>query len=180
MTHARYSILFAALLVCLAGCASAPISTSLPAVAANPDRFRNEYIAITALVVDNPPPQGDDYRTWSFTVGGAGDYRIIASEEGFNPSTIDKAYNLVEEARKAGEPVTITGRLRVGPYRELEAGMEIELVSVLYRDAEINTDKGPFVRGYYYYPHYYHGPVYLHFGYHYYGGHRRHHRHHRH
>ena len=73
----------------------------------------------------------------------------MASEEGFNPSTIEKAFHLVEKARQAGDAVTVTGRLRVGPYREIQSGMEVELDSVRYRDIEIRTDKGPFVRTYY-------------------------------
>jgi len=165
MNHIKIPVLAIVVLMLVGGCASTPIPTSLPEVVANPNQFKNKYIELTALVVQNPPPQGNDYRTWSFTVDGSGTYRLMASEEGFNPSTIDKAYLLVEEARKAGEPVTITGRLRVGPYRELISGMEIELVTVRYRTTEIHTDKGPFV----YYPYYYPGPVFLDFGYYYYG-----------
>jgi hypothetical protein len=170
MVHVKHLILLIVFLIFMGGCASAPIPTTLPAVVADPSQFRNKYIEITALVAQNPPPQGDDYRTWSFTVNGSGEYRLMASEEGFNPSTIDKAYYLVEDARNASEPVTITGRLRVGPYRELKSGMEIELVSVRYRDTEIRTDKGPFIH----YP-YYHGPVFLHFGYYHHYGHSHHH-----
>ena len=124
-------------------------------------------------MIDNPVVKGNDYRTWNFTLGTSADYRIVASEEGFNPSTIDRAYRLVEEARQAGEPVTVTGKLRVGPYSRLESGMELELISIRYRDTEINTDKGPFVNRYYY-P--YQGPLFLHFGFHH--GHHDHHGHH--
>jgi len=146
--QARFFLLFA-FLSCLAGCASTPIAVDTATVIANPDQFRNKY---------------NDYRTWIFSIGTSANYQIMASEEGFNPSTIEKAYSLVEEAHRAGEPVTVTGKLRVGPYRELESGMEVELVSVRYRDTEINTDRGPFV-GHYYYPYYYPRPVFLHFGY---------------
>ena len=161
--QARFILLFT-LLACLAGCASTPIAVDTATVIANPDQFRNKYIQITAPVLENSPPRGDDYRTWIFSIGTSANYQIMASEEGFNPATIEKAYRLVEEARRTGEPVTVTGKLRVGPYRELESGMEVELVSVRYRDTEINTDRGPFV-GRYYYPYYYPGPVFLHFGY---------------
>lgn len=159
-------LLALAVLITATGCASTPIATDLAAVTANPKQFRNEYIQITAPVLENSAPQGDDYRTWSFSIGESADYRIMASEEGFNPSTIDKAYRLVEEARRAGKPVTVTGKLRVGPYRELESGTELELVSIRYRDTEINTDRGPFVNRYYYYPYSYHGPFFLHLGHH--------------
>lgn len=175
--RAKLAILSVSIFV--AGCASTPISTTLPAVVSDPGRFRNEYIEIAAMVIENPPPRGDNYRTWSFTIGslaaeGLGEYRIMASEDGFNPSTIDKAYYLVEGARKDGEPLAITGKLRVGPYGELVSGIEIELVSVRYHGTEINTDKGPFVGGYYY-PYYYRGPIFLHFGHYRHYGHGHHH-----
>ncbi len=170
--HPKYLLLIIIISTAAAGCASTPISTDMAAVMADPARFRNELIEITAPVLENSPPQGDDYRTWSFTIGTSAGYRIMASEEGFNPSTIEKAYLLVEDARRAGEPVTVTGRLRVGPYRELESGMEVELVSVRYGAIGIRTDKGPFVRRYSYYPYY--SPFYLHFGYYHHYGHHHH------
>ena len=160
----KLAILSFGLIALSTGCATTPISTTAPAIVADPGQFRNEYIAITASVIENPPPRGDRYRTWSFTIGEPGAYRIVVTEEGFNPSTIDKAYRLVEDARSAGEQVTITGKLRVGPYHELESGIEIELVSVRYLDSEISSDKGPFVGGAYY-PYSYRGPIFLHFGY---------------
>jgi hypothetical protein len=173
MKHAGYSIPLVVLLMHSIGCASIPVSTSLPAVVQDPDSFRNKHVEITAPVLENHPPKGDNYRTWSFEIGKDDDHRITASEEGYNPSTIDRAYYLVEEAQKSGEPITITGKLRVGPYQALESGMEIELISVRYRGMEIKTDKGPFVRDYYY-P-YYHGSLFLHYGHQYHRG--RHYRH---
>jgi hypothetical protein len=159
---ARYLLSFATLIF-LTGCASAPIATDLSSIVENPDEFRNKRIEITGVVLDNPAPQGDEYRTWTFVIGSRRTYRVAASEEGFNPSTIEKAYRLVEEARRAGDEITVTGMLRVGPYREIESGMEVELDSVRYRDTEINTDRGPYVR--YYYPYYYHpDPFFYHYG----------------
>lgn len=157
----RY-LLSLAVLIFLTGCASAPIATDLPSIMENPDQFRNRRIEITGPVLENSPPQGDEYRTWSFVIGSARAYKVTASEEGFNPSTIEKAYRLVEEARKARDEVTVTGTLRVGPYGEIESGMEIDLDSVRYRDTEINTDRGPYVR--YYYPYYYPDPFFYPYG----------------
>ena len=161
-------LLSCAVLVAVFGCASTPIPTDFPAIAENPDAYRNKRIEITGPVLENRPPRGDEYRTWAFTMGSSRTYRIMASEEGFNPSTIEKAYNLVEEARQAGDDLTVTGKLRVGPYRELESGMEIELDSVRYKDVEIRTDKGPFIRSRYpYYPYslfYHYGYPYSHYG----------------
>jgi hypothetical protein len=146
------------IVVTLAGCASTPIVTDLTTVAANPLPFKNQRVELAAYVIENPAPTGDKYRTWTFTIGSASTGRIIASEEGYNPSTIDKAYHLVDEAFRASEPVTVTGKLRVGPYREIAAGMEIDLDSVSYKGTVINTDEGPFVQDYYYYPYY--GPLF--------------------
>ena len=160
--NSRYLSAFAFLMFAV-GCASSPISADISAVTASPGQFKNHYIEITAPVLENSPPQGDVYRTWAFSVGASSAYRILATEEGYNPATIEKAYRLVEEARKAGDAVTVTGRLRVGPYRELESGVELDLVSVRYGSTEINTDRGPFVRRYY---RPYHGSLFFHFGHH--------------
>ncbi len=158
----RYLLPLAVLIV-LAGCASAPIATDLPDITENPSQFRNKQIEITGPVLENSPPQGDEYRTWSFVIGSAGGDKVTVNEEGFNPATIEKAYRLVEEARKAHGEVTVTGTFRVGPYGELESGMEIDLDSVRYGNTEINTDMGPFVRQYYPY-YYYPGPFFYPYG----------------
>ena len=91
--QARFILLFT-LLACLAGCASTPIAVDTATVIANPDQFRNKYIQITAPVLENSPPRGDDYRTWIFSIGTSANYQIIASEEGFNPATIEKPIGL--------------------------------------------------------------------------------------
>ncbi|RJP63952.1 MAG: hypothetical protein C4532_20190 [Candidatus Abyssobacteria bacterium SURF_17] len=142
----------AIVLLIFTGCATVPIPTDLSAVTQNPHQFKNERIVLTGYVIENPPPQGDEYRTWSFVIGSS-DGNLRVSEEGFNPSTLEKAHRLVEQARLANEPVTIAGRLRIGPYQEIVSGTEIDLESVRYKDTEINTDKGPFTK--HYYPHYY-------------------------
>ncbi len=148
----------------LSGCATPPIRTDLASITDNPLQYKNKRIQVSGPVLENSAPEGDEYRTWSFVLGGEKTYRIAASEEGFNPSTIEKAYRLVEDARRAGEEVAVVGKLRVGPYQEIEAGIEIDLETVSYAGATINTDKGPFVRDYYY-P-YYPGPFFLHSGFH--------------
>jgi len=92
---ARY-LLVAGFLASMIGCASTPIMTDMSAIVDEPDSFRNKRIEISAPVLENSPPQGDEYRTWTFVVGSSGVYRVMASEEGFNPATIEKAYRLVE------------------------------------------------------------------------------------
>ena len=154
-----------ALVLFTSGCVSTAIMTDLPTVVENPLLFRNKRVEITAPVIENSPPRGDEYRTWTFSIGELNSHRIMASEEGFNPSTIEKAYNLVEEARLKGDDVTITGRLRLAPYQGFESGMEIELDSVLYRNMEIRTDYGPYVEYYYPYYHHYYDPFYRPHGY---------------
>jgi hypothetical protein len=159
------------LIIFATGCASAPIVTNPATLAENPLQFKNRRIEITGPVLENYAPGGDEYRTWTFFMGLSGNSRIMLSEEGFNPSTIEKAYQLVEEARREGDEITVTGRLRVGPYEEFKSGKVIELDSVRYRDVEINTDMGPYVGDYYpYYYHYYPPPYwyYRHHSYYYY------------
>ncbi|RJP15643.1 MAG: hypothetical protein C4520_19930 [Candidatus Abyssobacteria bacterium SURF_5] len=142
----------------VAGCASQPVPTTLDAIFENPAQYRNENVEFSAQVLENPPPSGDLYRTWTFLVGHPDIGRILVTEAGYNPATINKAYHLVEEAAQAGEPVTITGELRVGPHRSLKAGAEIDLRSVSYQGITIDTNEGPYVGGfyspYYYYPYY--------------------------
>ena len=127
----------------MTGCASTPVATDLQTINAKPSEFRNTRVRITAPVLSNSPPQGDRYRTWIFIIGASDSYRIMATEEGFNPSTIEKAYRLVEDAREAGDEVTVTGKLRVGPYHEMESGMEIELDSVRYGDDAVGRGHKP-------------------------------------
>jgi hypothetical protein len=142
------------------GCASAPIPATLTAISENPQEYRNELVTITAPVLSNPAPSGDIFRTWTFTVGSPQTGRIMVTESGFNPTTINKAYNLVAEAAEEGAPVTITGELRVGPYRALREGTEIDLESVTYKGITIDTDEGSYEGGYYprYSPFFYPGP----------------------
>lgn len=154
----KYPFLFA-LILWTFGCASTPIATNISTVAEDPYQFRNKRIEITAPVIQNTAPRGDEYRTWTSIIGSSESYQIMLSEEGFNPATIEKAYLLVEEARKKGDPITVTGRLRVGPYQDIESGLEIEVDSIQYKNVRIGTDRGPFVREYYYHPYYYHGPI---------------------
>lgn len=163
---ARY-LLVAGLLAGIIGCASAPIVTDMSAIVDDPGSFKNKRIEVSAPVLENSPPQGDEYRTWTFFVGSSSAYRVMASEEGFNPATIEKAYRLVESARETGDEVKIIGRLRVGPYREIRSGLEVDLESVEYGGFRVDTDRGPFVQPYYpYYPYHYPGPMFWYFGVH--------------
>ncbi len=156
-----FLILFVALVV-LAGCATTPpVLANLASVTQDPEPYRNKRIEVTAPVLDNPPPAGNTYRTWSFVTGSPESGSIMVYKSGYNPSTIDKAYKLVEEARQAGQPVTITGKVRVGPYGALRSGMEIDLETVSYNGTEINTRSGPYVGGYYYSPYFYAGPTFF-------------------
>jgi hypothetical protein len=140
------------------GCASTPIPTTLTAVTENPQEYRNELVTMSAPVLSNPAPSGDIFRTWTFTIGSPQTGRIMVTESGYNPTTINKAYNLVAEAVKDGAPITVTGELRVGPYKALREGTEIDLKSVSYKGITIATNEGPYEGGYYYYPAY--GPFF--------------------
>ncbi len=143
----------------LAGCATTPpISTDLTAIQQNPGLYRNKKVEFTAPVFQNPPPMGSTYLTWDFTLGSSETGIIRVTKAGYNPATIDSAYRLVEEARWAGQPVTIAGKLRVGPYRALRSGIEVELYTVGYNGVVIDTNRGPYADAYY--PYYYPPPFF--------------------
>jgi len=147
-----FPILFVAFIT-LAGCATTPpIRTDLTSIQQNPGEYRNKKVEVTAPVLQNPPPIGSSYLTWNFALGSSETDIIRVTKAGYNPATIVRAYTLVEEARRAGQPVTITGKLRVGPYRALRSGMEIDLDTVGYGEIVIDTNRGPYVNGYYPYP----------------------------
>ena len=169
----RHILIISLVTLTIGGCASAPIATTLTAVTENPAQYRNEKIELTAPVIDNPPPTGDLYRTWTFVIGHPEKGRILVTEAGYNPATINKAYHLVDEAERAGAPVTVTGKLRIGPYESLRSGAELDLDSVSYGNTTIDTDEGPYTGGYYspyyYSPYYYRGPLLWHHRYYPYG-----------
>ncbi len=167
MNRTRWFLILFSVLMTLAGCATTPIPSNLPSVMQDPAAYRNKTVEITAPVLDNPPPAGNTYRTWSFIVGSPETGSLTVSRSGFNPSTIDKAYRLVQEAWQAGQPVTITGKVRVGPYGALRSGIEIDLATVAYDGVVINARSGPYVGQYYYYsPYFYMGPTFFIIGHH--------------
>ena len=168
MLRMRWFLILFVVLVTLVGCATTPpIPANLASVTQDPDAYRNQRIEVTVPVIDNPPPAGNTYRTWSFIMGSPETGSVMVYRSGYNPSAIDKAYKLVEEARQAGQPVTMTGKVRVGPYGALRSGMEIDLETVSYNGTEINARSGPYVGNYYYYsPYFYTGPTFFIVGHH--------------
>ena len=129
--------------VALIGWASAATAADLTTVLEHPDQFFNQRIEITAPVVENAAPTGAEFKRWSFTAG-ASDAKLAVSEAGFNPATIMNAHRLVEQARQAGDEITITGELERG-----DSGLIMKVDSVLHGDTRINTDEGPFVEEFY-------------------------------
>ncbi len=159
MIKVRRLFIFIAAVAVLAGCATAPpIPADLTSIQQNPAEFKNKEVEVTAPVLENPPPMGSSYLTWNLTLGSSETGIIRVTKAGYNPATIDRAYRVVEDARRAGQPVTITGKLHVGPYRALRSGMEIELDTVGYDGTVIDTNRGPYVDGYY--PYYYPPPFF--------------------
>ncbi len=161
------------LLFLIAGCATPAVPTSVGTIMENPSEFKNRNISVTAQVLSNSAPSGDLYRTWNFVIGSPETGQILVTEAGYNPATIERAYELVSQAQEAGEPVTITGQLRVGPYGALRAGTEIQLKTVTYRNTTIDTGEGPYVGGFYspyywgppyYEPYFYPGPFFWGYG----------------
>ncbi len=132
----------------LVGWKAAPMKMDLASVTQNPGQFDGKKIEITAPVEENTYPRGDEYKKWQFVLGSdkAG---IVVYEMGFNPATIVKAYYLVEEARKAGENVTVVGKFHAKPYERSEHGVKMQVDSVRFGDKVIHTDQGEFVPYYY-------------------------------
>ena len=129
--------------VALIGWTSAATATDLTTVLEHPDRFLGQRIAITAPVVENSAPTGAEFKRWSFTAGSS-DHKLSVSEAGFNPATIMDAHGLVEQARRAGDEITVAGTLKTA-----ESELIMKMDSVLYGDTRINTDEGPFVDEFY-------------------------------
>jgi hypothetical protein len=125
--------------VALVGWTAQATAADLETVTSNPDRFLNQKVEITAPVLENPAPQGAEFKAWDFVVGRAG-HGLPVYEKGFNPAVIVRAHRLVEQARLAGDDITITGTLKHGAY-----GPIVRLDSVRYGDAAMATDVGPFV-----------------------------------
>ncbi|GAB4335306.1 MAG: hypothetical protein Kow0099_07660 [Candidatus Abyssubacteria bacterium] len=121
----------------------APTPTDLRSLVDKPERFAGKEVEITAHVSENQAPTGREYKRWSFLVEN-GESSLEVYENGFNPATIVDGYRLVEEARLTGDPVTVTGRLRVD-----KQPMSLQLDSVRYGETRVDTDAGPFVQTYF-------------------------------
>ena len=137
-------VLLASLLVL--GWRSAPtIATDLSQILDDPSKFDRERVEFSARVADNPTPTGAQFKRWAFTVASNDADHLRVYENGFNPATILKAHYLVEEARKAGGQVILTGKLRAGHGWHEDSGMKLQLDSVRYGGNTVLTDVGPFV-----------------------------------
>lgn len=151
--------LFLLIVLTFAGCATTPpVQVPLSSITEYPDQYRNENVEVTAHVLNNPPPTGDLYRTWNFLIGEPGE-RILVSEAGYNPSTINRAYHLAKLAQTDNKPITVTGKLRVGPHRALKTGIEIDLDTLSYMGTTVDLEAGPF-SSVYRYPYPYPYPSY--------------------
>jgi len=128
--------------VAVIGWATVASAADLATVTRNPDQFLNQRIEITAPVVENSALRKGEFKRWTFTVGGA-DNKLAVYESGFNPATIIEAHGLVEKARKAGDEITVAGKLKDG-----KSGLVLKLDSVQYGDMKVNTNAGPFTEEY--------------------------------
>jgi hypothetical protein len=149
----RWLIFLLSALLVTASCATKPpVRTSLSAITQNPAEYKDQNVQVTAPVLENPSPQGDVYRTWNFIIGSPETGRVLVTEAGYNPSAINKAYTLVQEAKTDGQPITVTGKVRVAPHKALQTGTEIDLRSVTYKGTTVTLEEGPFGTAYYPYP----------------------------
>ncbi|UCD58376.1 MAG: hypothetical protein JSV16_04470 [Candidatus Hydrogenedentota bacterium] len=126
-----------------AGCATtAPVKLELNEVITNPQAHKNERVEVTGDVIDYEPARGDAYRTLQFTLGLGPDEKILVFSAGYTADAIAKASKLVEEAFRAREPITVAGKLRVGPEAETVGGVELRLERVEYRGRKIDVTRG--------------------------------------
>lgn len=136
---------FAVLVSCVAvipSCAtSKPVRTDVETVVGNLETYKNEYVELTAHVIDYEPDRGDTYRTLYFTIGLEPDEKIAVSAAGYTAEAISKASILVGEAFEAHGLLTVTGKLKVGKQQQSTAA-ELKLRSVEYEGRKIDVRQG--------------------------------------
>ncbi len=130
----------AAILFC--ACATVPpLRPEMSHVLAEPDTYRNERVELSGRVVDYEPASGDRYRTLYFTLGAGPEEKIPVFGSGYGADAIAKASDLVGEAFRAGEPLTVVGRLKTSGGSD-PGRAELKLESVEFGGRRIDVTKG--------------------------------------
>jgi hypothetical protein len=135
----KVKLILVATMIFAFGLTSTAVAAEFSAVVKAPDQYFGKQIEITAPVAVNSEPRGGEYKTWNFTVGSQSS-QLKVEDKGFNPAVIEKAYMLVEEARRAGNEMTFSGRLKA-----TDEGPVFELRTLQYNGTTIHMNEGPFV-----------------------------------
>ncbi|RJP16046.1 MAG: hypothetical protein C4520_18695 [Candidatus Abyssobacteria bacterium SURF_5] len=135
----KIKLLVAAAMLIAIGSTSSAMAEELSAVVKAPERYTEKRIELTAPVVLNPEPEGGEYKKWEFTIGSQQE-QLKVERKGFNPAVIVKGYQSAEEARRAGETVSLSGHLE-----RTATGPILELESLEYKGTTIHMNEGPFV-----------------------------------
>jgi hypothetical protein len=131
------------LTVTAAGCATtAPTRADLSSVAENPQNYRNQRLELTGKVIDYEPARGDTYRTLLFTLGVGPTKKIPVFASGYTAEAIAKASQLVGEAHTANQPLTVTGKMKIGKTENDPAAAELRLESVEYAGRKVDVKHG--------------------------------------
>jgi len=141
MKKLLFNIMLFVFFATVAGCVyGPPIKVTVPDLVDMPSLYRNKKVEISGYVVRNEY-SGDRFVNWQLIMEENGK-RIYCYEDGDNPDIITKCLNLAEEAKKNNEKVIVTGRLRVGGYREIISGTILEIDTFEYKGYKIDTDFG--------------------------------------
>lgn len=127
----------------VSGCATTPPTRlDLHQVLSEPQSYHNQRIEITGYVVEYEPARGDTYRTLHFALGSGPEKKVSVFSFGYGADSISKASDLVGEAFRAGEPISVVGELRAGEDPGRAPGAEIRLESVEFRGRKIDVTRG--------------------------------------
>lgn len=135
----KVKLILVATMIFAFGLTSTAVAAQLSAVVKAPDQYFGKEIQVTAPLAVNSEPLGGEYKTWNFTVGSQS-AQLKVEDKGFNPAVIEKAYLLAKGARRAGDEMTFSGRLKA-----TDEGPVLELKTLQYNGTTIHMNEGPFV-----------------------------------
>ena len=130
----------AALLFLACACETAPpLRPEIGHVLINPDTYHDKRVEFSGRVIDYEPATGDEYRALRFTIGVGPSKKIPVYGGGYGADAIAKASDLVGEAYRSDETLTVVGKLKAaggnGP-------AELRLESVGFEGRKIDLRRG--------------------------------------
>jgi hypothetical protein len=135
----KAKLLIVATMIFVFGLTSTAMAADFSAVVKAPDQYFGKQIQVTAPVAVNVEPRGGEYKIWNFTIGSQSAL-LRVEDRGYNPAVIEKAYMLAEEARRAGDEMAFSGRLKA-----TDEGPVLELKTLQYNGKTLHMNEGPFI-----------------------------------